>query len=320
MRIRDALKRGTDILKSADIEAPAVDAGVLLCHRLGCGKAYLYAHGEEEMKPEEMERFLEMLQLRSAGMPVQYITGHQEFMSLDFEVKPGILIPRADTEVLVEAVLEWCKRNAESGKGLKALPPGTGDCCSAQDDPTVPILRILDIGTGSGCIAISLAYYLPSAQVTAVDLSDTALEVAEKNAVSHGVGSRVRFVKSDLFSGLRPKSGGDIRPCFDVIVSNPPYIPSDDVKELQREVRDFEPHTALDGGRDGLDFYRRIAAEAPVFLKPGGLLAFEVGVGEAGAVRELLEKEFQEVAVIRDLAGIERVVSGILGIGVQPVK
>lgn len=283
MTVREALSKGTAILKEADSEAPALEAGVLLCHVLDKDKVYLFAHGEDLLEPGLESRYFSAVRERVNSVPLQYITGHQEFMSLDFIVNPAVLIPRQDTEILVETVLEHVKRQ-------KAVP-----------------LDILDIGTGSGCIAVSLAHYLPSARVTAVDISEAALTVARSNAERNGVAKRVAFIRSDLFDGIAHDRK------FGVIVSNPPYIPAGDIQGLMRQVKDHEPRTALDGGQDGLAFYRRIADEAAMWLKPGGLLAFEVGYDQAPEVSRLLQGRYTDIGSVRDLAGIGRVVTGILG-------
>lgn len=279
MTIKDALRKGIDILKQANIEAPAVEAGVILCHTLDCDKAFLYAHGDKVPEDRQLEDFFERVARRAAGVPVQYITGCQEFMSLNFAVGPQVLIPRQDTEILVETVMEHMKK-------LAAEP-----------------FEVLDIGTGSGCIAVSFAYYMKNCRVTAVDVSEGALETARLNAVRAGVGCRVDFVRSNLFERLENRT-------FDVIVSNPPYIPAGDIEGLQAEVKDHEPRAALDGGVDGLDFYRAIVRDSVNFLKPEGLLAFEVGWGQAEDVCRLMREKYSDICVNKDLAGIERVVTG----------
>ncbi len=280
MTVREALAKGTDILRNAGIEAPAVDAGVMLCHVLDCDRTWLYAHGEEEMDAAGMEKYAFALSKRSSGMPVQYVTGRQEFMGLDFHVGPGVLIPRQDTEIIVE-------RAIEIGRGF-----GSG-------------VKILEIGTGSGCIAVSLAYFLKDCFVAAVDVSEKALEIARLNAISNGVAGRIEFIRSNLFDSLH-MSG------FDMIVSNPPYIRHEEILQLERKVRDFEPLLALDGGMDGLAFYRRITAKAPGFLKEKGYLAFEVGIDQAADVANLMKGCFAGITIAKDLAGIERVVTGQL--------
>lgn len=282
MTLAEALISGIEVLKSSDIDAPAVEAGVILCFVTGRDKSYLYSHGDHILSDGELNLFNSCINKRAEGMPVQYITGRQEFMSLALSVNPGVLIPRQDTEILAETVIEHLKHH--------------------NDKETL----VLDIGTGSGCIAISIAYYLKQCRVVASDISEKALETAHSNANCLNVAHRMEFVRSDLFSGL-----GNFSQSFDVIVSNPPYIPTDEVKTLQTEVKDYEPLTALDGGKDGLDFYKSIIGNSVRFLKPGGMLAFEIGYGQAGQVKELLAKDFHDIRIIRDLAKTERVVTGL---------
>ena len=276
----EALTMGIGILKDSDIETPAVDAGVLLCHAVGCDRTYLYAHGEQQMGDMSHERYTTYLHMRIGGTPVQYITGHCEFMSLDFVVGPDVLVPRPDTEVLVETAVRMLEATGQPWK-------------------------VLDIGTGSGCIAVSIAHFLKNCMVAAVDISEAALVIAKQNAVNNKVSDRIEFIKSDLFECL------DCRR-FDVILSNPPYIRSGDIQKLQREVRNFEPHSALDGGPDGLAFYRKVVGESPGHLKAQGLLAFEVGYDQAAEVASLMECLYTDIEIFRDLAGIDRVVTGKL--------
>jgi release factor glutamine methyltransferase len=280
MTIGEAFRQGTELLKNAGNEAPAQDAGVLLCYVADCGKVHLYAHSAEELSNATADRYFSMLERRAAGEPLQYLTGRQEFMSLPFIVGPGVLVPRQDTELLVETVLSYCKEHVKKAE-------------------------ILDIGAGSGCISVSLAYYLPACRITSVDKMQNALDIARENALLNHVAERVEFLKSDLFDGLAGRQ-------FDVIVSNPPYIRSEDIPELQREVRCFEPLEALDGGADGLDFYRSIVAAAPTYISEGGLLAFETGYDQAASVARLMQDVFQNIQIAKDLAGIDRVVAGIL--------
>ena len=287
MKVKEALAEGIKILKHSNIEAPVVDTGVILSFVLQRDRVFLYSHGDYELTEDEKKRFLDAASRRAGGMPVQYITGCQEFMSLSFRVTPDVLIPRHDTEILVETVINLVK--IEQGRPSQQ--------------------NFLDIGTGSGCIAVSLAYYMDNCHVTAIDISEKALDVARINAVKNGVADRIAFVKSDMFSGL-PGLPPDIM--FDAIVSNPPYIPQDDIKGLQAEVREYEPHTALDGGNDGLCCYRAIVEVSPRFLKRGGLLAFEVGYNQADAVCGIMMDRFADILVTRDLTGHSRVVSGKL--------
>ncbi len=208
--------------------------------------------------------------------PVEYITGHKEFMSLDFSVNPSTLIPRADTEILVEEILKIC-----DGKKV----------------------TIFDVGTGSGCIAISLAYYLSQSTVYAFDISEKTLETAKINAVKNGVDTRVKFIKQDILKGFPPLN---IIP--DIIVSNPPYIETEVIETLEDKVKNYEPFSALDGGRDGLIFYRKIINENP--LQENGVLAFEIGFNQGNSVSELMKNYYCDVQVIKDLGGNDRVVLG----------
>ncbi|WP_010246521.1 peptide chain release factor N(5)-glutamine methyltransferase [Acetivibrio cellulolyticus] len=276
--LKQAFTEGSKMLKLSNIEAPVVTAGAILCHVLGCDKAYLYSHDDYILNNSQFNSFLEAIKRRINGEPLQYITGSQEFMSLDFIVSPDVLIPRQDTEILVESVIQFA-----SGKGN---------------------IDILDVGTGSGCIAISLAYFIKNSRVTAVDISKGALEMARKNAQKCGVEDRITFIESNLFDNV---TSGD----FDIIVSNPPYIPVQDIETLEKQVKDFEPRSALDGGCDGLDFYRRITKDSIRYLKPNGLLAFEVGYDQSQEVLKIMKDSFDNLKIERDLAGIERVVMGI---------
>ncbi|HHV58842.1 MAG TPA: peptide chain release factor N(5)-glutamine methyltransferase [Clostridiaceae bacterium] len=282
MTIKELLRKGSQILKDARIESPVRDAGVILCHVLNCGRLYLYTH--EDNVPDEtyIKTYINLIQERASGKPLQYITGVNEFMSLPILVTPDVLIPRPETEILVEKVIAYLKKINE------------------------PKTNILDMGTGSGCIAVSIARYVENCFVTAVDISSDALSIAYFNAMDLGFTDRISFIKSNLFEKVEKTQ------YFDVIVSNPPYIPSCEIESLQREVRDYEPEIALDGGADGLFYYKRIIDESPKFLKPGGMLAFEVGINEALAVVDFMKKMFCNIEIEKDLAGIDRVVSGFL--------
>ncbi|NLL04807.1 MAG: peptide chain release factor N(5)-glutamine methyltransferase [Clostridiaceae bacterium] len=279
MILKDAFAEGIRKLKLSNIDAPVVTAGAILCYILGRERTFLYSHDEYLLSNDEYENYCECLKRVAEGEPLQYITGVQEFMSLNFNVCRKVLIPRQDTEILVESVLEYAgqKENAS----------------------------ILDIGTGSGCVAISLAYYGKNTQVMGVDISKGALEVARINARNCGVEENTVFVQSNLFDNVPPKK-------FDIIVSNPPYIPIEVIETLDKQVKDFEPKIALDGGADGLDFYRRITQQSVSFLESKGLLAFEVGFDQAQKVVEIMEVNFENIKVKKDLAGIERVVTGNL--------
>lgn len=303
MTYGEAYRKGIDILKKAGIDAPANDAGVLLCYAARCSRTYLYAYGDSVLPAHAEDRYFELLKKRAGGYPLQYITGEQEFMSLVFEVTPDVLIPRQETELLVETVLERCRDMALDKDG------GSGPAPAGHRQP----IRVLDMCTGSGCIAVSLAKYLQDCLVTAVDISPAALAVAARNAERHGVSGRVRFIRSDLFGSVPAEK-------YDVLVSNPPYVRTEDLERLQPEVRLFEPLPALDGGSDGLRFYREIIRRAPGYLRPGGMLAFETGYDQAKAVARLMGSGgmFSDIEIYRDLSGIERVVAGFTSVQAAP--
>ena len=251
------------------------DVAYLLRAAMGRDVAYVLAHGEEVLTDEVAPRFRAMIARRQAGEPVQYIIGTQEFWGLELQVTPAVLIPRPETEHVVEAVLARVSRDAD--------------------------LRIADVGTGSGAIAIALAKELPRARMVATDISAAALRVAKKNAEQHRVGNRIEFVECDLLPV-------QLQNYFDVIASNPPYVAEADRETLAREVRDFEPAQALFAGADGLEVYRRLIPVAKAALKPGGWLVMEMGAGQADTLRRVLAG-WNGVEIKRDLAGIERVIS-----------
>ncbi len=259
------------------VENARLETEWMLCAALGLDRVGLYVNFDRPLSPEELAPFREMVARRAIREPLQYILGTQEFMGLEINVSPAVLIPRHDTETLVEEAVRVCPK-AE---------------------------RILDIGVGSGCIAIALAKALPRAEVFGVDTSEEALEIARRNAESNSV--TVKFSRGSLFESVDYLT-------FDLIVSNPPYIPSEDIAGLQPEVRDFEPKAALDGGVDGLDFYRRIIPLAVRYLNAGGWLLFEVGINQSLQVLELFEKEdcFDNMFVKKDSGNVERVVGGRL--------
>lgn len=267
------------MLKEKNIETPVKEAGVLLAFVLKKEVPYLYAHPDELLSREQADRFMEAVQKRSNHMPFQYISNHQEFMSLDFYVDSNCLIPRSDTEILVEAALDWMNAH-----------------------PLLP-MHVLDIGTGSGAIAVSCAYFNKKAQVDAVELSAKTLQIAQRNAQKHQVHDRIRFIHTDF---LAWKAEGP----YTVILSNPPYIRHDEMKSLMPGVRDYEPSAALDGGEDGLLFYRAIAGRIPELLLPEGAVFVEVGVGQAEPVSQLFREQGLKVSIYKDLAGIDRVVFG----------
>lgn len=258
------------------VESPRLDAEVLLSHILGKERIYLYVHFDEPLQADEMAQYKDAIKKRIARMPVAYIIGYKEFMGLEFNVSPAVLIPRPDTEILVEAVIERFKEKES--------------------------VSFVDIGTGSGAIVLSLLANLPQAVGATVDISEAAIAVAKDNAEKFGVSDRVNFFHGDVYSPVKDQ-------VFDAIISNPPYIPDADIEGLQPEVK-CEPHGALAGGTDGLDFYRKLIREGVNLLKSGGFMAFEVGIHQAAAVAKLAEafSELGEVSILKDYGGIERVV------------
>lgn len=277
--IAEALREGKRRLQAAGKEAYAFEAELLLEKAAGLNRTALFLHGEEMLSAEAAERYAHFLAERESGRPTQYILGKWEFMGLPFFVGEGVLIPRGDTEILVETILE--KQQAE------------------------PFSSLLDIGTGSGCIPISLSRYGSFETILAVDISKKALSYAGKNAAENN--TEILFYESDLFANVPMEWKGRL----DAIVSNPPYIPKKDIAGLMTEVRDFEPLCALDGGADGLDFYRSIAAEGRAWLRAGGWLFFEISYDQGAALFSLLtELGYTEIGIRQDLAGLDRVVFG----------
>lgn len=289
MIIRDLIKIYSD--KLLDISDTArLDIEMLLCRALGdVDRIYIHMNIDAELEKEKELEFVRMFEDRLSGRPIAYILNNREFMSLDFYVEEGVLIPRPDTEILVEEIIEIYKdKNNNSNK------------------PTDQI-KIVEIGTGSGAIAVSLAKYLEDSEVISLDISDKALQTGERNAVDNDVIDRVSFKKSNLFSAIESENLK-----FDVVVSNPPYIRKSDMDGLQTQVKDFEPTLALDGGVDGLDFYRNITREAKKYLVHGGMLAYEVGHDQAEDVTNILKEEgFKKIYTKKDLQSIDRVVIGL---------
>lgn len=275
-----ALKAAKQRLAGAGIATADLDAELLLAHLLGVPRLELYRMHDRVLSDVEAAGFDAFISRRTGHEPVAYITGSQEFWGLDFTVTRHTLIPRQDTETLVEVVLAR----------TRGLTPRT----------------LLDLGSGTGCISLSLAHEIPALHVTCADISDGALAVVRENAKRLDLSGRTATVRSDWFSAVDVPSGG-----FDIIVSNPPYIPSADIAGLMADVQDHEPMSALDGGPDGLAPYRHIVAEAPAHLAENGLLAVEVGIGQARDVAALMANAgFHAIDIKRDLPGIERVVAG----------
>ncbi len=269
-----------------------MNAELLIMFTLDCDRAYLYAHPERQLTPDETQRYDEALARRATGIPAQYITGHQEFWGLDLIVSPAVLIPRPETEHVVEAVLEIVSRRDSKQNQGQLQNPRTG--VSAPHG-----LRIVDVGTGSGAIALALANELPTAQIHATDISPEALEVARANAARYNLTSRIEFHQADLLCGFPPSS-------FDFIVSNPPYVGESEEDSVQLEVRKFEPRNAVFAGPTGLEVIERLIPQAQTVLWPGGWLVFEISGTIADRVRGLLS-DWTEVEIRNDLQGIARV-------------
>jgi release factor glutamine methyltransferase len=284
---RGVLRWGRARLAEAGVESAVLDAEILLCWVLGADRAQLYLRLEEPARASEQEKFRALVERRAAREPLAYITGNKEFWSLDFIVTPAVLLPRPETELLIELVLYWSQR-------------------SSCDRP----IDILDIGTGSGVLAVTLAKHLPNSQVWATDISGAALEVAEANTKRHNVADRVRLLCGDLFEAL-----ADRAMMFDLIVSNPPYIPSADLRELEPEIRIWEPAAALDGGLDGLDYYRRIIHQGSARLKENGQVVVEIGADQGAQVARMFDRErcYTRAEIHRDGGGRDRVVSVLRG-------
>ena len=273
MTYREAVEFGTKCLTDAGVPDAALDAWYLLQMVCKIERSYYYVHGEEDITQDAQKEYEIAVQKRAEHIPLQYIIGEQEFMGLRFKVNSNVLIPRQDTETLVEQV-------------LKIVKPG---------------MKVLDLCTGSGCVLISVLKNAPELTGMGSDISKTALLVAKENAKLHEVDAE--WVRSDLFD--------NITETFDVSMANPPYIPTGEILSLMPEVRDFEPENALDGGADGLDFYRKIAGQVKDYLNPGGYVYMEIGYDQGEAVSELMRNAgFTEVEVIKDLARNDRVVKG----------
>ena len=287
MQLKDSLAAAIASLTADNVPSPRMNAELLLMFTLGCDRVYFFAHPERELTSEEESRYEAALVERSRGVPAQYITGHQEFWGMDFIVTPAVLIPRPETEHAVETVLEL----QVSGVGRQALGPQTSGAAE-------PEVRLVDVGTGSGCIALALASELPTAEVHATDISSAALEIARANAVRHQLERRIQFHQTDLLEGM--KSG------FDLVVSNPPYVGESEEDQVQLEVRKFEPRSAVFAGPTGTEVIARLIRQAKQVLRPGGWLVMEISGTIADGVQKLLEG-WQEVEIKPDLQSIPRV-------------
>lgn len=282
--VRRLLAWTREHLERRGIESPRLCAEILLAHAMGCPRIELFTRYEAVPDDAVLATFRAAVRAAAEGRPIAYITGTKEFFSLEFRVTPDVLIPRPETEILVERTIRLVR---ESEGRLR---------------------RLLDLGTGSGCIAVSLAKHLPDAEVCASDVSEAALAVARENADRHGVAGRITFAQGDLFEPWRA-AGAGAAPAFDVIVSNPPYVSTAAEAPLAENVRAYEPHVALFAGPDGLEVIRRLVAEAPAWLAPGGHLLLEIAFDQADSLRGLLGAgAWQDVTTYRDGGGHERVV------------
>ena len=284
MDLRAALRDGLKTLLENHVPSAQLAADLLMMHVLDRDRGYLHAHPEVELSSEVTGKYFQLIKERTTGKPTQYITGHQEFWGLDFEVSPDVLIPRPETEHIVEAVIELARR-----QGI------TNDAR----------MKIVDVGTGSGCIALALAAEFPRAIIFGADISRGALVVASNNAMRLGMPERVKFLESDLLGRFLSV---DFTASFDFVVSNPPYVALSELDKVQREVRDFEPRLAWGGLDRGDEMYRRLFPQAQQALKPGGYVLVEIGYNMSDAVRALLGDGWTDVEVRPDLAGIPRVI------------
>ena len=297
MDIRTALKQGISQLRKADVPSFTLAAELLLLHVLGSNRTWLYAHPEAIINEPDANRFFELIARRAAGEPPQHLTGKQEFWGLEFEVTPDVLIPRPESEHVIEVTLNrLALRELRAGRPQKT--DGVG-------------LQIADIGTGSGCIAIALAKELPAANFYATDISPAALAVAQRNAQRHAVADRIRFLESNLLDAQHSSLATRHSPLsFDLIVSNPPYIGRREAASLPREVRDHEPESALYGGDEGYELYGPLITQTAKLLKPGGILVLELGHSSLPAVQPLLDAAtWANIGITNDLAGIPRVLA-----------
>ncbi len=278
--IAESIFEAARILRQAGVSEARREAGSLLEYVIERDRTFIIAHADHLISKEESKIFRQTVARRAKGEPLQYITGRQFFFGLDFEVTPAVLIPRPETELLVEAALTiLCRVDEES--------------------------YICDVGTGSGCIAVTLLHQRARAHAVGIDISETALQVAQRNAARHGVAERMRFVASDIFSALKAEEAR-----FDLVVSNPPYVPGSELEGLQREVRDHEPREALTPGSDGLLIIRRLLSESGTFLKHGGHLLLEIGFDQGAEVERLVDRNiWQLLAIHQDLQGIPRIVA-----------
>ncbi len=280
--IKSLLKKAVNLLREINTGTEFLDAEVLLMHFLQVDRVRLIVDSEKSVEPSIADQFLHAIEARKSGKPVQYITHKQEFMGMELFVKEDVLIPRSDTEIVVEKAIELIKSREK------------------------PI--IIDMCTGSGAIAVSMAYNMKDAMVYAIDLSDEAISCCKENINRYHLNDRVTPYQGNLFEAIEKL---DLKGKVDMIISNPPYIPTSDIESLGINVKDFEPHLALDGGTDGVDFYRAITKQAPKYLKNGGMLVYEIGYNQGQEIVKLIQESdfYENVEITRDLASLDRCVS-----------
>jgi release factor glutamine methyltransferase len=293
VQLKQALTAAIDRLTAQQVPSPRMNAELLLMFTLSCDRAYLYAHSERALTEDEIARYESALSERARGVPAQYITGHQEFWGMDFIVSPAVLIPRPETEHVIETVLE------RAGRPPRSSPQTVSSRPAFEYREGKQRLRVVDVGTGSGCIALALAKELPEAEIHATEISSAALEIARANAARLQLQARVQFHQTDLLSGL-PEN------YFDFVLSNPPYVGEAEADQVQLEVRKFEPRSAVFAGPTGLEVIARLIPEAGRVLKPGGWLVFEISGTIAEEVKGLL-RGWEQAEITPDLQHIPRV-------------
>jgi release factor glutamine methyltransferase len=283
LTIAEALKEASEHLRAGSVPNDLLDSQTLLAEALGKDRTYLIINFTQQLPEDILSKFRAMVNRRAAGEPLQYLTGRQEFFGLEFEVSPDVLIPRPETELIVEETIRILEQN---GPGERVASP-----------------LIVDVGTGSGCVAVALARELAEARLVASDVSEAALRVARRNTARHGLGDRIDFVASNLLDAFAEKEFADF------ILSNPPYVSEEEMPSLQREVRDWEPRLALTDSSDGLNFYRRLLNDAPARLKPGGHLICEMGYGQSERISAMVNHQvWGVVKLLDDLQGIPRTI------------
>ena len=287
MEIKDLIRMGIKKLDRRKYSNPPLECVLLLAYLLDVDKTYIYIHNNEEVPSSVEDKYFSLIDERRKGYPIQYILKEKEFMGISFYIEEGVLIPRPDTEVLVQYVLDYIDEKYKEGD-----------------------IKIVELGTGSGCISLSIAYYNKNVFVYSVDIDKKANAVAEENSRRLKLSDRVKILEGDLFQGIKNMG---LKNSVDIIVSNPPYIPEDEIFGLQDEIKKYEPLWALDGGEDGLNYYRRIIPQSKEYLKNRGILVFEMGFDQGRKIKELMEKgNFRNINILKDLQGLDRVITGEL--------